>query len=60
MTSNYTYWIAPDGREFEVHYQMSHGEIADYSLYPKPDFDLSREQEREIFELIYDAEMNDD
>lgn len=57
---NYTYWTAPDGTEFEVHYQMDSGEIRDYSLYPKPDFDLSREQEREIFELIYDEENNND
>ena len=51
---NYCNWTAPNGVEYEIHYSLDCGEIVDFSLYHEPDFELSREQEREIFELIYD------
>lgn len=57
------YWIGPDGVEYEVHYTLSYGEIADWYLYPEPSFTPDREQERAIFELIYndaaDADESD-
>jgi hypothetical protein len=54
MISSYTHYTI-DGVEYEVHFTLDCGEIVDYSLYPDPSFDLTRTQEREIFELIYDA-----
>lgn len=54
MIRSYCYWQSPDDEEFEVHYVVDCGEIKHFELHPKPSFELSRQDERDIFELIYD------